>query len=73
MQPWSMCPPRHGAVRDTQLCATALGHAKPDKLQRVLMCTMPRAELLGLLTELLQERVEQDRLEEAGLFLDCKG
>ena len=42
---------------------------KPDKKQRLLMSTMPRAELLSLLADLLQERAEQDGLHGVSFVL----
>ncbi|CAE7443992.1 unnamed protein product [Symbiodinium sp. CCMP2592] len=42
---------------------------KPDKQQRRLMSTMPRAELLGLLAELLQDRAEQDGFHDVGFVV----
>ena len=42
---------------------------KPDKQQRRLMSTMPRAELLGLLAELLRDRAEQDGFHDVGFVV----
>ncbi|CAE7837647.1 unnamed protein product [Symbiodinium sp. CCMP2592] len=42
---------------------------KPDKQQRRLMSTMPQAELLGLLAELLQDRAEQDGFHDVGFVV----
>ncbi|CAE7597216.1 unnamed protein product [Symbiodinium sp. CCMP2456] len=42
---------------------------KLDKKQRHLMSTMPRAELLGLLADLLRERAEQDGIRDVSFVV----
>ncbi|CAE7262907.1 nipblb, partial [Symbiodinium necroappetens] len=49
------------------LCHYQHDDAKPDKRQRLLMSTMPRAELLHLLADLLRERAEQDGVRDVSL------
>ena len=42
---------------------------QPDKRQRELIKTMPKAEFLNLVTELLQERVQRDGLPNVSFLL----